>query len=469
MTLLITLSPAATWLSRNAPPLVPALGNHEHEHLAPLIVLMMCELAWSVVVLASFLLAGASLWQWLAARTRLQRAKIDWWAIASLAWVPLAATAIGVFVAAVKLWTYWAGAPLPEPLFRTLAFALIDLCLTAFFLVPVVVPVLHVQAGRIFDLGSYAYCLVALLALPFAATMSSAFQVIGDAVINNGGFRMADFFSLELPSTRCTSAILHGLGIPQYASLNDNSAAGFSTFLFFWIDTDLKTILLDLPDSFGCSLTQLRANPRRVAAGHLGVHLQAVCGAGCGGAQYRCRSGSACTSARDAGPRKASSRVRASWLQARASAPSSSAHAAEQERGIHAPAFALGCLGFAGGVAAGRSSRVPRCAASLSPRREDGPRRCSTRGPLRCNCPARSGLSRSGWSPCCSLRPQGRACTRAATRRERRPFSYRRPAVADDGLAGGERSRLGGQEHGGARDLVGLADAGAAARPASSA
>src|SRR6202042_1401894 len=68
---------------------------------------------------------------------------------------------------------------------------------------------------------------------------------------------------------------------------------------------------------------------------------------------------------------------------------------------------------------------------------------------------SRSPASQSSRKHATEIAALSARCAKIALTRK----SYRRSAVADDRLAGGERARLRGQEHGRARDLVRLADA----------
>jgi hypothetical protein len=146
--------------------------------------------------------------------------------------------------------------------------ALVYLCV-AVIVMPVALPLVQAYATRQPRLGTLAYAVLAILALPVAATLATQASAMATEMINEQraatGVNIApQAFWLDESPTRCAETMAQVVPDGIVYSLPEANAAlavTYPPYFFFWADMTLKAVALDFFEVFDCNVTNLKHNP----------------------------------------------------------------------------------------------------------------------------------------------------------------------------------------------------------------
>lgn len=218
-----------------------------------------------LLVLTSLMLGFYAVGRFAWMRLFGSREGMDWWSLSGFAWLPLAVVFLMSYLLLVKYSAHLPGGPFAPKTLDAILSALLLLWLESLLLLPVAIPVLEAHAKGIYEVGVYFYCLIGLIALPFAAVLASSF--FSAIVATNAGDShnsFLAFYTVDPHIPHCASHLKALFGLSQLpgSGLFDRPVVpAAARFTLFWFDIEINTILLDVPNSVGCGLTELREIP----------------------------------------------------------------------------------------------------------------------------------------------------------------------------------------------------------------
>jgi hypothetical protein len=190
-----------------------------------------------------------------------RRAKLNWWVIGRVLPLVLAAIVAVPLLMFARTWTADWQLALAE-------IALVYLCV-AVIVTPVALPLVQAYATRQPRLGTLAYAVLAILALPVAATLATQASALATEAIDvqraAAGAGIGPYaFRIDESPSRCAETMARAAPDGIVYSLPAADAALEATYppyFFFWADMTAKAVALDFFEVFECNLTNLRHNP----------------------------------------------------------------------------------------------------------------------------------------------------------------------------------------------------------------
>jgi hypothetical protein len=132
---------------------------------------------------------------------------------------------------------------------------------------PIALPLMQAYAQRLPRAGSLIYSLLAMLALPVAAALSTQAAIATTGAISDPHPDRPQAFMLDSTLSQCKTDIYQVLPEGFVAAVPSADAAAeetYAPYFFFWVDMTFKAAFLDFFETFDCGVTNLRHNPNHV-------------------------------------------------------------------------------------------------------------------------------------------------------------------------------------------------------------
>jgi hypothetical protein len=190
------------------------------------------------------------------------RADLDWWLLGRV--LPLL-----VLLAGLVPLAYLSRAWSPGDQFAFGQFAIMFVAIAA-LMIPIAVPLVKAYIGGRGNWGLYGFSLLAFLAMPVAAALTTGaiFEITALAAQESDATRasfanLPPVFQLQELQSPCTLEIIKHTGNSMSAERPTENLPSLldQRIYYFWVDMTMKAAFLDFFEAFDCGTTNLRHNP----------------------------------------------------------------------------------------------------------------------------------------------------------------------------------------------------------------